>query len=114
MDIEYKVTREMLRRRYSKTTIKTYLECINKFFRKCKKQPEKVSKIDVREFLNNLIKRNAAGNTVNVYLNALKFFFEEILNKRMRLSIKYSKTPKRLPVVLTKDEVKRLIDSIEN
>src|SRR3989344_5756960 len=114
MDIEYKVTREMLRRRYSKTTIKTYLECINKFFRKCKKQPEKVSKIDVREFLNNLIKRNAAGNTVNVYLNALKFFFEEILNKRMRLNIKYSKKPKRLPIVLTKDEIKRLIESIEN
>ena len=114
MDIEYKVTREMLRRRYSKTTIKTYLECINKFFRKCKKQPEKVSKIDVREFLNNLIKRNAAGNTINVYLNALKFFFEEVLNKRMRLNIKYSKIPKRLPIVLTKDEIKRLIESIEN
>ncbi len=114
MDIEYKVTREMLRRRYSKTTIKTYLECINKFFRKCKKQPEKVSKIEVREFLNDLIKRNAAGNTVNVYLNALKFFFEEVLNKRMKLNIKYSKKPKRLPIVLTKDEIKRLIESIEN
>ena len=48
MDIEYKVTREMLRRGYSKTTIKTYLECINKFFNKCKKDPIKVSKTDVR------------------------------------------------------------------
>ena len=32
----------------------------------------------------------------------------------MKLNIRYSKTPKRLPVVLAKDETKRLIDSIGN
>ena len=114
MDIDYKIQREMLRRGYSSRTIGTYLACIHKFFTKCSKEPSKVSKTEVREYINDLIKKDAAGNTINVYLNALKFFFEEILNKRMKLNIRYSKTPKRLPVVLAKDETKRLIDSIGN
>ena len=93
VDIDYKVQREMLRRGYSNRTIKTYLNCIHKFFKKCHKEPSKVSKSDVREYLNDFIEKDAAGNTINVNLNALKFLFEEILNKRMRLNIKYSKIP---------------------
>ncbi|MBS3151161.1 tyrosine-type recombinase/integrase [Candidatus Woesearchaeota archaeon] len=117
MEIEYKVIREMLRRGYSQRTIKTYLYFILKFFRKCRKDPVTVTKVDVREYLNNVIKRSKkepSGNTINVNLNALKFFFEQVLNRRMRLNIKYSKVPKRLPVVLTKDEIKRLIEVIGN
>lgn len=114
MDIDYKVKREMIRRKYSNKTIHTYLYCIHKFFKKCNKEISKVSKTDVREFLNNLIEKDVAGNTINVYLNSLKFFFEEILNKRMKLNIKYSKIPKTLPVVLTKEEVRKLINSIDN
>lgn len=114
MDIDYKVKREMLRRKYSPRTIHTYLYCIHNFFKNCNKDVSKLSKTDVREFLNDLIKKDSAGNTINVYLNSLKFFFEEILNKRMRLNIRYSKVPKKLPVVLTKEEVKRLFNIIEN
>lgn len=114
MDIDYKVQREMIRRGYSVRTIKTYLDCIHRFFKKCNKHPSKVSKVEVREFLNDLTGKGVAGNTINVYLNALKFLFEQILNKKMRLNIRYSKIPKRLPVVLTKEEIRRLIDSIEN
>jgi len=49
-----------------------------------------------------------------VYLNALKFFYEEILHKRLTIRIHYSKTPKTLPVVLTKEETKQLISVISN
>mgnify|MGYP001594461472 CR=1 FL=1 len=114
MDIHYTVTREMLRRKYSQKTIKTYLYCIDKFFSKCNKEAGKVSKTDVREYLNNLIEKNKAGNTINVNLNALKFFFEEVLGKRMKLNIKYSKVPEKLPVVLSKEEVKGLFTAIDN
>ncbi|MBI2498835.1 tyrosine-type recombinase/integrase [Candidatus Woesearchaeota archaeon] len=114
MDVHYAVTREMLRRKYSQKTIKTYLYCIDRFFLECKKELGKISKTDVREYLNNLTKKEKAGNTINVNLNALKFFFEEILGKRMKLNIKYSKVPENLPVVLTKEEVKRLFTAINN
>src|SRR3989344_2293329 len=114
MDINDEIKKEALRRGYSLKTIKTYQKCVERFLKTCNKEVSKISKRDVKEFLYNLIKKERAGNTINVYLNALKFFFEEILNKRMRLNIKYSKKPKRLPIVLTKDEIKRLIESLEN
>jgi site-specific recombinase XerD len=114
MDIHYRVRQELLRRGNSPRTAETYLNCIDQFFKKCNKDISKISKIDVREFLNNMAEKKAAGNTLNVYLNALKFLFEEILHKNMRLNIKYSKKPKTLPVVLTQREVKQLIDAVKN
>ena len=114
MEINDAIRKECLRRRYSEKTIKTYITCVNLFFKKCKKEPKKVTKKDVREFLENLAEKGRAGNTLNVYLNALKFVFEDLLGKRMRLNIRYSKRPMELPTVLTREEVKELFNAITN
>jgi site-specific recombinase XerD len=45
---------------------------------------------------------------------AIKFLLEDCLNKKMNLNIRYSKIPEKLPLVLSKDEVKRLFDAIGN
>src|SRR3989344_9052434 len=114
MDINDEIKKEALRRGYSLKTIKTYQKCVERFLKTCNKEVSKISKVDVKEFLYNLMKKERAGNTINVYLNALKFLFEGILNKRMRLNIKYSKKPLKLPTILTKDDIRRLFDSISN
>ena len=114
MDINYSIKKEALRRGYSPRTIRTYQKCVEVFLRQCRKEIGRISKADIREFLDNLAEREKAGNTINVYLNALKFFFEQILNKRMKLNIRFSKIPEKLPVVLTKEELKRLFDAVEN
>jgi len=113
VDFREAMKKEMRRRKYSDRTIKTYLYCVDKFFSKTKKTIDKISKTDVREYLTNIAEKKT-GNTTNVNLNALKFLFEDILGKRMKLDIKYSKVPEKLPVVLTKQEVKRLFDAINN
>lgn len=51
---------------------------------------------------------------MNTYHMAIRFLFENVLNKKMWIDIKYSKTPKRLPEVLSKEETRRLIDAIKN
>lgn len=115
MDINDIIRKEASRRKLSPKTIKTYQKCVENFFKSCNKEPSKVSKLDVRKYLNEkFVKINAPGNTINVYLNALKFFFEECLNKKMKLNIKYSKIPRSLPVVLTQNETKKLIECIDN
>ena len=114
MDIDYVITKEMLRRKYSPKTIKSYLYYIHKLFEKVEKEPSKISKTEIKEYLNNINTEKISGNTMNVNLNALKFFFEEILHKNMRLNIRYSKVPRTLPVVLTKEEIKKLFENIEN
>ncbi len=108
------IKKECNRRRFSLRTIKTYLFCIHKFLNFCKRDLKYISKKDAREFLEKLSEKDVAGSTLNVYHMAIKFLLEEILNKRMKLNIKYSKVPKTLPIVLTKEEVKKLIDSIKN
>lgn len=114
VDIDNAVKKECKRRRFSPRTTQTYLFCINKFLEDTKKPLQYISKKDVREFLEDLAEKERAGSTMNVYHMAIKFFFEQVLDKRMWVNIKYSKTPKKLPVVLTKEEVKKLIESISN
>jgi len=114
MDILYNLKREAFRRGLSPRTIKTYSQCVRQFMDFCKKDLKKATKKDVREYIDNLIDKGACGNTLNVHINAVKFALQEILNKRVMLKIRYSKTPKALPTVLSKNEVINLISKIEN
>ncbi len=114
VDVNEAVKKECRRRRYSDKTIKTYLYCINRFLKWCKKDLGKISKKDVRLFLEMLSEKEKAGNTMNVYHMAIRFLFEDVLNKRIWIDIKYSKAPEKLPVVLSKEEVKKLFSAIEN
>ena len=114
VDVEKAVERECRRRRYSEKTIKTYLFCIGKFLKWCRKDLGKISKKDVRLFLEHLSEKNLAGSSLNVNHMALRFLFQEVLGKTMWIDIKYSKVPEKLPTVLTKEEVKMLLESIDN
>src|SRR3989344_5982914 len=88
MDAIYLMKREMLRRKYSLRTIKSYSYCLNKFLLYFKdKNPRKLTKRDVKDFIDyNLIDKNRAGSTVNLYFNAIKFLMENILNKKLMYS----------------------------
>jgi len=115
MDIIESFKKELLRRRYSLQTIKSYSFCIKQFLKFCHKEPRKFTKSDVKNYLNKLSGKGRSGSTMNVNLQALKFMMENILNKRRYFyNIKYSKTPRKFPTVLNKDEVIGLINAIEN
>ena len=114
MDVPELIRKEGLRRGLSIRTIKTYRNCVRLFFKQCNKDPKIIKKKDIKDFLDRLIEKGSPGNTINVYLNALKFFYNEILHKRLMIRIRFSKTPKALPTILTKDEIQRLIQGINN
>ena len=114
MEVYDLVRKECLRRGLSHKTITTYVFCLKTFFKKYKKDPKYVTKADIHEYLDDLIEKEAAGNTINVHHSALTFFFEEILHKKLLIHIKYSKTPKTLPTVLTQDETTQLFLAISN
>ena len=114
MDILDLIKKEGLRRGLSHRTIASYCYCVKLFMKTCHKDPKRVTKQDIKDYANILIEKGYCGNTLNVYISALKFFFEEILCRRLLLYIKYSKVPKELPTVLTKEEVQILFNSIKN
>lgn len=113
-DVDLAVKRECKKRRYSKQTVKAYLYWIHRFLFWCKKELGKISKKDVRAFLQMLDNKKLAGNTLNQCHMALKFLFEEVMNKKMWINISYSKVPEKIQRVLTKEEVSRLIKAIKN
>src|SRR3989344_7898535 len=114
MDYLSLLKKEARRRHLSPRTIDSYSFCIDKFFLWLKKDPKKVTKQDVLAFLDILVDKGVSGSTLNVYHMAIRFFFTEILKKRVAWNIHYAKTPKKLPVFLTKEETKRLLDAIPN
>lgn len=114
MDAIHLMVKEALRRGYSRKTIKTYAYCIKDFLNKSQKNTKNITKKDIRDYLDKLIEKNSSGNTINVHLNAIKFLMEEILRKKVMVHIRYSKAPKKLPTVLTREEVQNLLNAIQN
>ena len=63
-----------------------------------------------------VVKRNVAGSTQSQALNALVFFYKHVLGKEIKDfgGFQHSKKPRRLPVVLTREQVNRLLIHIKN
>lgn len=114
MEISELIRRKGLLLGLSKQTIKTYTYVVQKFLRTYDKQLFQVTKSDIEKHLLFLLERNSCGNTLNVYLNALKFFYEKCLNRQLTVNIRYYKVPKRLPKFLTQEETKIFLSSIPN
>jgi len=114
MDIALAIRKECSRRGYSERTIESYTSCVLKFISFNGKSVDMLSKKDVLDFLNYLQERKYSGSSMNVYHMAIRFFMEDILRKNMRLNIKYSKRAQKLPLVLTQQETKMLLEAINN
>ena len=77
-------------------------------------QPDKITKRQVRKYLLYLIEsKGCAKTTFNVDLCAIKFMYRRTLGRDWSLlHLKCTKTNKRLPIVLSRDEVWSLLDLV--
>lgn len=74
--------------------------------------PNDMGEPDVEAFLTHLaVNRRVAESTQNQALGAILFLYRHVLEKELgSLDAVRAKRPKRLPTVLSKDEVRRLLD----
>jgi site-specific recombinase XerD len=86
---------------------------MKRLVRFCRVAPDQLTTEHVRAFLLDLTQgRNASFSTFNQALNAARFFFIEVLKKPFVLEgLRFQKAPRRLPVVMSEEEVKRLLDA---
>ena len=101
---------ELRLRGFSPHTIKNYLRHNHHFLSTVKKSPAAVEEADVKRYVAGLIAAKHAMRTVALVKAALKFHFDDVLGKEI-VTFKTPKIEKKLPVVLTKSEVHRLIDN---
>ncbi len=101
-------------RHYSQMTEKAYVHWIKRFiFFHNKRHPVDMAETEIAQFLSSLATRGrVSASTQNQAFNALLFLYSEVLNRKIGVidGVVRAKRPQRLPVVLTKEEVKKVID----
>lgn len=107
-------TRWMQSRRYSTSTIKTYVEAVKAFLKfHAHKTASEISNQDLVDFNNDYILKNKlSASYQNQVVNGIKLFFRQIENKNFDIDLVHRpKRPKQLPNVLSKEEVKRILEA---
>lgn len=105
------------RTRYSENTIKTYSECITMFLRFCWDKPlELISNTDLAAFNDGyILAKQLSASYQNQVLNAVKLFCFVQLGTRMEPElVKRPRREKSLPNVLSKEEVKAILEAPRN
>jgi site-specific recombinase XerD len=115
-DLRKRMLEELQRRNYSPTTIRYYLRVVENFARYFGKRPDRLTQDHIREYQVYLLQeRKLQAGTVGLHIAALRFFFVKTLRRPyLQLDLPSPKRPKRLPTVLSPDEVARLLESANN
>ena len=107
---------ELQRRNYAATTIDYYLRAVEDFAKHFGKPPDRLNREHLREYQAYLLReRKLEPRTVKLHVSGLRFFFVKTLKRSYLLDdIPYPKVPRRLPIILSVEEVGRLIDAARN
>ena len=104
---------ELERRNYSASTIRYYLRFVERFAEHFGKSPDKLGPEHLRRYQVYLLKeRKLCPGTVENHVAALRFLFVRTLQRHeFRQFIPYPKVRRKLPKILSREEVARLIDA---
>ena len=104
---------ELQRRNYSEGTTRRYLRFVERFAQHFGKSPDKLGPDHVRSYQAYLLKvRKLDPGTVENHVAALRFLFIRTLHRHeFRQFLPYPKVPRKLPNILSREEVARLIDA---
>ncbi len=115
MDKILEKTDRLLRlRNYSPKTRKAYLLYIKNYIMFSKKLGIKDKQKAVEEFLLEKHKKGQSPQTINLALNAVKFLYSEMLKSPQKIDLKFAKRSKKLPVVLSRKEIEKIIEATKN
>jgi len=109
-----KTERVLKLRNYSPKTRKAYLLYIKEYIKFSKKAGPKDKQQAVEDFLLDKHKLKQSPQTINLALNAVKYLYSEVLKDPQKIDLKFAKRSKKLPVVLSRAEIERIIEANDN
>jgi len=106
---------ELVRRNYSEATARAYLRSVAGFAKYFNRPPDQLSPEHVREYAAHLFEvRQLSSSAVSQHVAALRFFYVKTLRRVWIVEdTPYPKKEKSLPLVLSVEEVGRLIDAAD-
>ena len=104
---------ELQRRNYAQSTAEAYIHALREFAAHYHRPPDKLGPREVSEFQLHLLRDlKLSPQTVKQHIAAVRFFFLHTLKRHFPPGeFCYPKTPQRLPIILSKEEVQRMIDA---
>jgi len=107
---------DMKIRGMSEHTQRSYTQNVERFLRSRKQPAKEIDESEAREFLIEMLREDKVSTgTLNIYNAAIRLFFAVTLNRTMNyLQLPRFKSRKKLPEILTRDEINRLINDCAN
>jgi integrase/recombinase XerD len=107
---------ELVRRQYSPITVRSYVRIVEHFRRHTGGRLDRLGPDAIRQYHISLLKEGRVSvETVVTHVCALRFFCRHVLRRRnVYEDLPYPKRRDRLPVVLSPEEVQRLIAGAKN
>lgn len=116
-DPMHNLAQEMRLQKFSPKTINAYLYYNKELLRFASKFSDDINRQDIKDYLDCLIGLNKSSSTINLAINALKYYYANILRRKFftdGFEIKRPKKEKKLPIVLSKQEIAKMICAGEN
>lgn len=108
------LAQELIIRGFSRRTIKSYLSHNQRFLEWVAKSAKEVSSQDIKNYLLYLKSQNYTNTSLNSVISSLKFYYGQILKRKLFFNILRPKKEKFLPTVLAKTEIIKIINCAHN
>jgi len=111
--LRLRMIQDMQLRNLSPETIKGYVGYVAQFARHFGRSPEVLTPEHAREYQLHLLRRKVSWSTFTQSICALRFLYGTTLGRKDFVErLPYGKKPKRIPVVLSRDEIVKLLQCI--
>ena len=111
--LRHRMIEDMTVRNLSPATQRSYIHAVSKFSRFFGRSPDRLGLEDVREFQVYLVSQGISWPALNQTVCALRFFYGVTLKRdEMPERIPYARQPRKLPVVLSADEVVQFLEAV--
>lgn len=115
MDHDIDIFRKQMElRNYSPRSMKSYIGVIAAVLGHLKMPFQECSQQQIEEYFLKRRGDGIAPRTLHVAINAIKTFSRLVYNRPMRFQISFPKLPQRLPVILSRIEIDRILEQVKN
>lgn len=113
--LRQRMIEDMRMRKLEEKTQTAYIRAVRKLAAYLKRSPDTASIEELRRFQLHLVDQGTSPVTINATITGLKFFFDITLDRvELMAKMQTVRVPRTLPVVLSRDEVARLIAAAPN
>ena len=109
-----KLATELKIRGFSAKTISAYISNNKNFLDYIGKDAKDVNIDEVKNYMAHLMDKGLKPASVSLAMSAIRFLHDEMMSKGLFAKIKLPKLEKKLPTVLSKEEIRKLLDITKN